>query len=95
MLRVPKSDPANRRFEFRLAGADANPYLLTAFTIAALSDGMLAGIQPTLPKIAEGSVATMGKPIPARGGYKQSISSTVQHLPVSTLAIVSLIPMCE
>lgn len=66
MLRVPKSDPANRRFEFRLAGADVNPYLLTAFTLAALNDGMKAGVAPTLPKIAEGSVATIGQPIPSR-----------------------------
>ncbi len=44
-LRVPDSQPAARRVENRLAGADANPYLAMAATLAA----GLAGIDERLP----------------------------------------------
>ena len=44
-LRVPVSGPAARRVENRLAGADANPYLAMAATLAA----GLAGIDERLP----------------------------------------------
>lgn len=40
-LRIPHSDPANTRIEHRIAGADANPYLVTAAVLA----GMLQGLQ--------------------------------------------------
>lgn len=46
-LRVPISDPENRRIEVRLPGADANPYL--AMTASLLSGylGMVEQIEPT------------------------------------------------
>jgi glutamine synthetase len=44
-VRVPVSDAENRRLEHRVAGADANPYLLTAVVLA----GMLHGIDKALP----------------------------------------------
>ena len=46
-LRVPISDPENRRIEVRLPGADANPYL--AMTASLLSGylGMVEAIAPT------------------------------------------------
>ena len=40
-MRIPHSDPANIRVEHRIAGADANPYLVTAAVLA----GMLQGLQ--------------------------------------------------
>lgn len=40
-MRVPHSDPANSRIEHRIAGADANPYLVAAAVLA----GMLEGLQ--------------------------------------------------
>jgi glutamine synthetase len=43
-LRIPKSGPAARRVETRIAGADANPYLVIAATLAA----GLAGIEEQL-----------------------------------------------
>jgi glutamine synthetase len=46
-LRVPRSDPANRRIENRLAGADANPYLAIAASLAAGYLGMEQGLKPT------------------------------------------------
>ncbi|MGV8959428.1 MAG: glutamine synthetase family protein [Stenotrophomonas sp.] len=40
-MRVPHSDAANTRIEHRIAGADANPYLVAAAVLA----GMLEGLQ--------------------------------------------------
>ena len=43
-IRVPVSGPEDRRLEHRVAGADANPYLLSAVVLA----GMLHGIEKKL-----------------------------------------------
>jgi len=40
-MRIPHSDPANIRIEHRIAGADANPYLVAAAVLA----GMLHGLE--------------------------------------------------
>jgi gamma-glutamylputrescine synthase len=40
-LRIPCSDDSNRRIEYRLAGADANPYLVAATILT----GMLYGLE--------------------------------------------------
>jgi len=39
-LRIPHSDPHNMRIEHRIAGADANPYLVTAAVLAGILDGL-------------------------------------------------------
>lgn len=39
-LRVPVSDAANRRLEHRVAGADANPYLVTAWVLGSVLKGL-------------------------------------------------------
>ncbi len=39
-MRVPHSDPANLRIEHRIAGADANPYLVTAAVLAGILHGL-------------------------------------------------------
>ena len=52
-LRVPDSDPDNRRIENRLAGSDVNPYLAIAGTLACGYLGMMEGSKPT--KATEGS----------------------------------------
>lgn len=39
-LRIPHSDARNTRIEHRIAGADANPYLVTAAVLAGLLDGL-------------------------------------------------------
>ncbi len=46
-LRVPDSGPEARRIENRLAGADVNPYLVIAATLACGYLGMVEGIEPT------------------------------------------------
>src|SRR5690606_29579177 len=40
-LRIPMSNDENRRLEHRIAGADANPYLV----LAAIIEGMVEGIE--------------------------------------------------
>ncbi len=49
-LRVPASSRANRRIENRVPGADANPYLAIAASLACAYLGMAAGdLHPTAP----------------------------------------------
>lgn len=68
-LRIPMSDPENRRVENRLAGADANPYLAIAASLICGYIGMVERMQPpksiagnaynrvrTLPRTLEGAL---------------------------------------
>lgn len=48
-LRVPDSDPANRRVENRIPGADVNPYLAIAASLACGYIGMVEGLEPSEP----------------------------------------------
>jgi len=52
-IRVPQSSPQAKRVENRFAGADANPYLATAASLACGYLGMKLGIEPGPP--CEGS----------------------------------------
>lgn len=70
-LRIPCSDDSNRRIEYRLAGADANPYLV----VATLLTGMLYGLenideealaepqqdQPDLPLFQQEAIETFAR----------------------------------
>ena len=46
-LRVPLSDRQNLRIEHRVAGADANPYLVVAAVLAGIDHGLANQCQPT------------------------------------------------
>ncbi|MEO4049311.1 glutamine synthetase family protein [Pseudomonas sp. CAU 1711] len=48
-LRVPEAGPQNRRVENRLAGADANPYLVLAASLLCGYIGMVEGLNPSAP----------------------------------------------
>ena len=48
-LRVPVSDPGEPRVENRVAGADANPYLAIAASLACGYLGMIENLKPTEP----------------------------------------------
>jgi glutamine synthetase len=48
-LRVPVSTRENRRVEHRVAGADANPYLLTAAVLAGIHHGLASRLDPGAP----------------------------------------------
>jgi glutamine synthetase len=45
-VRIPESDAGNLRFEHRVAGADANPYLVTAAIAAGVHFGLKNKIDP-------------------------------------------------
>ena len=49
-LRVPSSEPVNRRIENRIAGADVNPYLSIAASLACGYLGMQEEIKPSAPE---------------------------------------------
>jgi glutamine synthetase len=53
-LRVPLSDPENARVEHRVAGADANPYLVMAAVLAGMHHGMVNHMDPG-PMIEQGT----------------------------------------
>lgn len=48
-VRVPNGGPAARRLEHRIAGADANPYLVLAAILAGMHDGIVNGRVPPPP----------------------------------------------
>ena len=48
-IRIPDSDPRNLRIEHRLAGADANPYLVLAAILTGMEHGLDAGLEPIAP----------------------------------------------
>ena len=61
-LRVPMSGPDARRVENRIAGADANPYLAIAASLACGLIGMLEEIEPTEP--IKGSAYRLAQTLP-------------------------------
>jgi glutamine synthetase len=65
-IRVPASDPANMRIEHRLAGADANPYLVTAWVLAGMLHGLEKRLEP--PAVLTGNAYVQdGDPLPTNG----------------------------
>ena len=61
-VRVPAGNPAARRLEHRVAGADANPYLLFAALLSAILDGIEQTISPGEAVSGDGYAQT-NKPI--------------------------------
>ena len=61
-LRVPVSDPANRRIENRLPGADSNPYLAIASSLVCGYIGMIERM--IAPKSIEGNAYTRARTLP-------------------------------
>lgn len=50
-VRVPNSNAKNQRIEYRLAGADANPYLALAVMLIGIHYGMQKQLQPGEPTV--------------------------------------------
>ena len=71
-LRVPDAAPDARRIENRLAGADVNPYLVIAASLACGYLGMVEGLQPT--------AATVGSAYGQDYGLHKHIYSAVDAL---------------
>ncbi len=61
-LRVPHCEPQSRRVENRLAGADANPYLALAASLACGYLGMVEKLDPRAP--VEGSAYRLAHTLP-------------------------------
>jgi glutamine synthetase len=53
-VRVPAGNHAARRLEHRVAGADANPYLIFAVLLAAMLEGMEENLSPGDPITGDG-----------------------------------------
>jgi glutamine synthetase len=53
-LRVPAGPPASRHVEHRVAGADANPYLVAALVLSGMHRGIEAAIDPGPPVVGNG-----------------------------------------
>ena len=62
-IRIPASDAANLRIEHRLAGADANPYLVVAWVLAGIHHGLTRGLEPP-PAITGNAYDQPGEPLP-------------------------------
>ncbi|MDB5748929.1 MAG: glutamine synthetase [Massilia sp.] len=71
-FRVPVSGAQDRRIENRIIGADANPYLALAVTLACGYLGMVDALEPT--PIVEGSAYKMPVELP------QGLPEALQHL---------------
>ncbi len=73
-IRIPNSGPENRRMENRVIGADANPYVALAASLACGYLGMVNAIAP-LPEMTTNAYATpLATPLP------QSLSESVRLL---------------
>jgi glutamine synthetase len=64
-IRVPVADEKNLRFEHRVSGADANPYLVTAAILAGVHYGLKNRCDPGR-MIEEGEVIRLKRKIPNR-----------------------------
>jgi len=62
-IRVPESDSDNLRLEHRLAGADANPYLVVAWVLASVWHGLEQKREPP-PVLTGNAYAQDGEPLP-------------------------------
>ncbi len=64
-LRIPLSGPANTRVEHRVAGADANPYLVMAALLAGMHHGIAERLDPG-PMVATGEPVEQQFTLPDR-----------------------------
>lgn len=63
-LRVPATAGAARHFEHRVAGVDANPYLVAAVTLAGALDGIAAKADPGPPLEGHATGEGIGRGLP-------------------------------
>lgn len=79
-LRIPASEADATRIEHRLAGTDANPYLLMAAMLAAIHFGITHRIEPP-PPIEGNAYEQQGNPLPSnlRDALRELESSGVMR----------------
>lgn len=76
-LRVPASAPVARRVENRVAGADANPYLAIAASLAAGLAGLREQLEPSAPLASNGYDEAHGLPRTMDAALEQMQHSTL------------------
>lgn len=90
-VRVPAGSPGGRHLEQRLAGVDANPFLVAAVTLAAMVRGVDARRDPGPPAEGNGSAASAAPALPrnwaeaiqaAEGSafLKEALGETMHHV---------------
>ena len=84
-FRVPHGPPASRRVEHRVAGADANPYLLTATVLAGMHLGLDAATRSG-PATGRQCVSRHTPDDPADAGPRRSLRSSAASSPRATSA---------
>jgi glutamine synthetase len=62
-VRVPVSGPADRRLEHRVAGADANPYLVAAVVLAGMLHGIERKLAPPPPLVGNAYTQRLAAPM--------------------------------
>jgi glutamine synthetase len=76
-LRVPVSDAANRRLEHRVAGADANPYLVVSYILGGILQGLMQKRPPRAP--LEGNAYSAGQHGEALPAYWPTALDRLDH----------------
>lgn len=84
-LRIPAGPAAARRIEHRVAGADANPYIVLAAILGAALHGMQNQLQPPAPQVSNSHDADCA-------GIARDWHQAVDWLAGSTLAAAILHP---
>ncbi|MDD2918791.1 glutamine synthetase family protein [Rhodoferax sp.] len=77
-LRIPASGPSARRVENRVAGADANPYLAIAASLAAGLQGLQQPLEPSKPLAGSGYEQAHSLPRSMEAALKK-----MQHSPAA------------
>ncbi len=78
-LRIPASSPAARRVENRVAGADANPYLAIAASLAAGLAGIHERLSPSAPLSSNGYDQAHGLPRSMEAALEKMQNSSFAH----------------
>jgi glutamine synthetase len=65
-LRVPAGPPASRHVEHRVAGADANPYLVAALVLGGMLHGIERGLDPGPPLQGNGYAQAPSRALPTQ-----------------------------
>jgi glutamine synthetase len=78
-VRVPAGPAAARRLEHRIAGADASPYLVTAFVLAGMLEGLERRLVPP-PPVTRNAYDEPAAPLPA------TMAAAIERFAVSDFA---------
>lgn len=75
-LRVPAGPPASRHVEHRVAGADANPYLVAALVLGGMLHGIESALDPGPPVTGNGYAQATSAALPTH--WPAALAATAQ-----------------